>query len=129
MHLEPWRLDFAPELPKLMVVPDQLTQVFINILMNAVDSLQGNAGSISIQTTAQDSKMVILVRDTGKGIPPEDQEKIFDPFFTTKEIGQGTGLGLWVSYGIVKNFGGDIVVKSETGKGSLFTVVFPLKGH
>ena len=73
--------------------------------------------------------MVILVRDTGKGIPPEDQEKIFDPFFTTKEIGQGTGLGLWVSYGIVKNFGGDIVVKSETGKGSLFTVVFPLKGH
>jgi len=123
-----FQLDFAGDLPKLLVVPDQLTQVFINIMMNAVDSLEGKPGSIWVQTIARDSKMTIEIRDSGKGIPPDDLEKIFDPFFTTKEVGQGTGLGLWVSYGIVKNFGGDIVVDSVSGKGSTFTVLFPLKG-
>lgn len=124
-----FRISLAQELPKLIVVPDQLTQVFINILMNAVDSLEEKRGTIWITSGVEDSKLVVTVRDTGKGIPADDLGKIFEPFFTTKEVGKGTGLGLWVSYGIVKNFGGDIQVSSQPGKGSTFTVMFPLKGR
>jgi signal transduction histidine kinase len=115
-------------LPHLMVVADQLTQVFINILINAVDALDGKPGSIWVVSRVRNRNVEIEIKDTGKGIDKEDREKIFEPFFTTKEVGEGTGLGLWVSYGIVKNFGGDILVESEPGKGSIFTVVFPLKG-
>ncbi|MCI0707986.1 MAG: PAS domain S-box protein [Ignavibacteriae bacterium] len=115
-------------LPLLMIVPDQLTQVFINILINAVDALQGKPGSIWIQTALDTNNIEIAIRDSGTGISREDKEKIFDPFFTTKEIGKGSGLGLWVSYGIVKNFGGDILVESEPGTGSTFKVLLPLKG-
>lgn len=124
-----FQISLAQNLPKLMVVPDQLTQVFINILMNAVDSLEEKPGTIWITSSVKDSKLVVMIRDTGKGIHPDDLEKIFEPFFTTKEIGKGTGLGLWVSYGIVRNFGGDIQVSSQPGKGSTFTVIFPLKGQ
>jgi len=112
-----------------MVVPDQLTQVFINILMNAVDSLEDKPGTIWVTTSVNDRRLLVSIRDTGKGIQPDDLGKIFEPFFTTKEVGKGTGLGLWVSYGIVKNFGGDIEVTSEPGKGSTFTVIFPMKGR
>jgi PAS domain S-box-containing protein len=124
-----FQVSLSPHLPKLTVVPDQLTQVFINILMNAVDSLEDKPGTIWITSGTEDAKLMVTVQDTGKGIAPGDLEKIFDPFFTTKEVGKGTGLGLWVSYGIVKNFGGDILVKSQQSKGSTFTVVFPLKGR
>jgi signal transduction histidine kinase len=124
-----FQVSLSPHLPKLTVVPDQLTQVFINILMNAVDSLEDKPGTIWITSGTEDAKLMVTVQDTGKGIAPGDLEKIFDPFFTTKEVGKGTGLGLWVSYGIVKNFGGDIHVKSQQRKGSTFTVVFPLKGR
>ncbi len=123
-----FRVEASPQIPLLKAVPDQLTQVFINILMNAVDSLEGKPGTIGITTMAGNGGLSVAVRDTGRGIRPEDREKIFDPFFTTKEVGQGTGLGLWVSYSIVKNFGGDIRVESHAGKGSTFTVLFPLKG-
>jgi len=124
-----FRISLAQDLPKLMVVPDQLTQVFINILMNAVDSLEDKPGTIWVTTSVNDRRLLVSIRDTGKGIQPDDLGKIFEPFFTTKEVGKGTGLGLWVSYGIVKNFGGDIEVTSEPGKGSTFTVIFPLKGR
>ncbi len=116
------------QMPKLLVVPDQLVQVFINILMNAVDALENIPGSITIRTSHDDHTVVLTVKDTGKGIDPSDREKIFEPFFSTKEVGKGTGLGLWVSYGIVKNFGGDIVVESGPGEGSVFTVTLPVKG-
>jgi len=115
-------------MPKLLVVPDQLVQVFINILMNAVDALDNIPGTITIQTLHTLRDVVITIRDTGKGIDPADKEKIFEPFFSTKEVGKGTGLGLWVSYGIVKNFGGDVVVYSEPGEGSTFTITLPVKG-
>ena len=115
-------------IPKLQVVPDQLVQVFINILMNAVDALDGVPGSITLLTESVDQDVRVIVTDTGKGIEPEDIEKIFEPFYSTKEVGKGTGLGLWVSYGIIKNFGGDVIVDSAPAKGSKFTVIFPRKG-
>lgn len=122
-------IELAEDLPHLRVVPDQLTQVFINILMNAVDALEGKPGSISVQTMARNSQLEVVIKDSGKGIAVENAEKIFEPFFTTKEVGQGTGLGLWVSYGIVQNFEGDILVESDPGKGSVFRIMFPIKGE
>ncbi len=121
-------VQLATEMPKLLVVPDQLVQVFINILMNAVDALDNVPGTIAIRTSHNPKDVIISIRDTGKGIDPNDKEKIFEPFFSTKEVGTGTGLGLWVSYGIVKNFGGDVIVDSQPGEGSTFTVTLPVKG-
>jgi signal transduction histidine kinase len=122
-------LELADDLPSLSVVPDQLAQVFINILMNAVDSLEGKPGSIWIQSRSNAEHVEVVVKDTGKGIDPGDREKIFEPFFTTKTVGQGTGLGLWVSYGIVESFGGDIELESDLGRGSTFKIKLPLKGE
>jgi signal transduction histidine kinase len=122
-------LELADDLPSLAVVPDQLAQVFINILMNAVDALEGRPGSIWISSRVNAEAVEVLVKDTGKGIAPDDREKVFEPFFTTKAVGQGTGLGLWVSYGIVQSFGGDIEVESESGRGSTFKIKLPLKGE
>lgn len=121
-------IEFAPRMPKLQVVPDQLVQVFINILMNAVDALEDLPGTITLRTGSTDREVQVIVRDTGKGIDADDREKIFEPFFSTKEVGKGTGLGLWVSYGIVKNFDGEIVVNSEPGQGSEFFITLPVKG-
>jgi PAS domain S-box-containing protein len=122
-------LKLAEDLPLLSLVPDQLVQVFINILMNAVDALEGKPGTISIKTMQKEGFLYVSVSDTGKGIAPEEREKIFEPFYTTKEVGKGTGLGLWVSYGIIKNFGGEIVVESTPGRGSTFTIELPVKGE
>ena len=121
-------VDLGDKLPNIQVVPDQVVQVFINILMNAVDALDGKPGTIYLQSRLKGRMVEVTIRDTGKGIDPEDREKIFEPFYTTKEIGKGTGLGLWVSYGIVKNFGGDIIVESNPGEGSMFVVFLPTKG-
>jgi len=121
-------LSLAEDLPLLDVVPDQLSQVFINILINAVDSLEGKAGSIWIRSSAHGNQVTVQIRDSGKGITPEHCEKVFEPFFTTKEVGKGSGLGLWVSYGIVKSFDGDVLLQSAVGKGSTFTIVLPVKG-
>lgn len=122
-------LDLGEHLPAIMSVSDQMTQVLINLLINAIDSLDGSPGKISVRSFEKDRTVHIEVRDTGKGIREDDQEKIFEPFFTTKEVGKGTGLGLWVSYGIVKTFGGDINVESVFGKGTKFSITFPLAGE
>jgi PAS domain S-box-containing protein len=121
-------LDLAEHLPPIKSVSDQLVQVLINLLINAIDSLDGKPGRILLRSFEKDNAVCIEVLDTGKGIKDEDREKIFMPFFTTKETGKGTGLGLWVSYGIVRRFGGDIDVESVEGKGSKFTITFPLSG-
>ncbi len=104
----------------------RMGQVFINLLINAVQAMD-KKGVIEVKTYQKDDFLCIEITDTGQGIPPENLSKIFDAFFTTKPIGQGTGLGLSVSYEIVKKHGGDIQVQSEVGKGTKFTVILPLK--
>jgi len=121
-------LELDEQLPEIAAVPDQIVQVFINILMNAVDSLDGRHGEITVRSLKSEQKVEVIIKDTGKGIESSALEKIFEPFYTTKTTGQGTGLGLWVSYGIVKSFGGDVFVESIPEQGSIFTVSFPLKG-
>jgi len=117
---------FGESLPDLMVDPNQIEQVFINLLLNAAQAM-AQGGSLTIETAASDSSICVRISDTGCGIRPEDLRRIFDPFFTTKQ--KGTGLGLSVSYGIVQNHGGAIEVESEVGVGTTFLVRLPAAGH
>jgi signal transduction histidine kinase len=120
-----------PELPKTMVDEGQMSQVFINIILNALDAMP-EGGKLSI-TTRQDhgesgkDSILIEFADTGIGISKQELEKIFDPFYTTKEAGKGTGLGLSLSYNIIKRFNGEIKVESEDGKGTVFTIILPVE--
>ena len=96
----------------------------MNLIMNALQAID-EAGMVEIATSAEAGQVVATVRDTGCGIPPEIIDQIWNPFFTTKSVGQGLGLGLAVSYNIVKKHQGEIEVESEVGKGTLFTVRLP----
>ncbi|MFH0925491.1 MAG: ATP-binding protein, partial [bacterium] len=107
----------------------QLNQVFLNLLSNAIDSIdearirgKSQAGHIQLITKQGEGHAVISIKDDGIGIPREIQDKIFDPFFTTKEVGKGTGLGLYISYRIVQDHRGSIEVKSEEGEGAEFII-------
>ncbi|BBA70597.1 PAS domain S-box protein [Geobacter sulfurreducens] len=111
--------------PLLMCNPQQLNQVFMNLLVNAGHAIEGH-GEIGVRTWQEDGDIFIAVSDTGCGIPEELRARIFEPFFTTKEVGRGTGLGLSISYDIVKKHGGEITVASEVGKGTTFTVRLPV---
>lgn len=115
--------DFGP-LPLVNADPGQLLQVFLSILVNAADAMEAG-GSIRVRTRAEDGRVLINVSDTGCGIPVENLKKIFEPFFTTKAPGQGTGLGLSLSYGIVKQLGGTIQVVSRHGHGTTVTISLP----
>jgi signal transduction histidine kinase len=112
------------KLPSIRCYPNRLNQVFINLLMNAVQAIP-EQGEIAIQTEATDTHVVIRVSDTGHGIPEEIRGHIFEPFFTTKEAGQGTGLGLAISYGIVQAHKGTIEVRSREGEGTEFIIRIP----
>ncbi|WP_025597638.1 ATP-binding protein [Burkholderia sp. WSM2230] len=111
-------------IPELECIPSQLNQVFMNLLMNAAQSIEGH-GRITVRTGHDDNSVWVEVEDSGQGIKPEHRDRIFDPFFTTKPVGTGTGLGLSISYGIVRKQGGRIEVRSEVGQGSTFRVVLP----
>ena len=111
--------------PEVDCIPSQLNQVFMNLLVNAAQAI-AERGTITIHTDCVAGMARVAVSDTGQGILPENLAKLFDPFFTTKPVGQGTGLGLSVSYGIIKHHGGHIDVRSEPGKGTTFTVCLPL---
>jgi len=117
--------NYAPALPKIMADPQQMQQVFVNIILNAYQSMP-QGGRLEIKTRAQNNKVVVTFSDEGRGIPSEHLHRIFEPFFTTKTAGEGTGLGLSVSYGIVERHGGHIEVESELNKGSTFTVHLPI---
>ena len=119
---------FSPRLPSITVDPDKMRQVFMNLLMNARQAMD-NGGTITVSTSyeAETDLIIISIEDTGIGIPPEIIHKIFDPFFTTKPTGMGTGLGLSVSYGIVKDHEGEIQVDSVPGKGSTFKIILPVQ--
>jgi two-component system, NtrC family, sensor kinase len=115
------------ELPKILCYPQELNQVFMNILLNAAQAIK-EKGEIRLKTSAENNHICVQISDSGAGIPQELIQKIFDPFFTTKEVGKGTGLGLSISYGIVKKHNGEIKVESEPGKGSSFSVLLPVSG-
>lgn len=120
--------DFG-KLPKITCYPGELNQVFMNILSNATQAIDGD-GEIFISTRPRGKdKIEISIRDTGKGMSKATLEKIFDPFFTTKANGQGTGLGMSISYGVVEKHGGEILVESSPRKGSEFTVILPIKSR
>jgi len=117
--------DYAEELPNIYGNGGKLQQVFTNLILNARDAMFGG-GTITLKTLNDGGdEVVVEVSDTGEGIAPENLTKIFDPFFTTKGVGNGTGLGLAVSYGIVQEHAGSIEAKSENGDGSTFRLVFP----
>lgn len=114
------------EIPKTYCSVGQIQQVLLNLLINAGHAIKEN-GIIQIKTGANERFIRIRIQDNGCGISPKQMEKLFDPFFTTKPIGQGTGLGLSISYGIIEEHGGKITVQSEVGKGSIFTIMLPIK--
>jgi len=119
--------DFPGERMPVLANISQLMQVFLNLITNAQQALQERAdrkGEIRISVSRHGGTVLTKITDNGPGIPPENLPKIFDPFFTTKPEGKGTGLGLAVSYGLVKEHGGDIRVESEPGK-TTFTVILP----
>ena len=113
----------AADLPQLAAVPDQLTQVFLNLVINAAEAMP-EGGELTVTTMCQDDEMRVSFNDTGPGISPEDAKQIFEPFYTTKST--GTGLGLAISYGIIERHGGRITVDSEPGHGATFTVRLPI---
>jgi signal transduction histidine kinase len=118
-------VDFEPACPPVHADADQMSQVLINLLMNAVHAMP-DGGRIRIAVRRIDRNMVeLVIADTGSGMPPDVLAKIFDPFFTTKEFGTGTGLGLTVVKGIMEEHGGTIAVTSEPGRGTVFTLALP----
>jgi hypothetical protein len=115
----------AETLPPVWGDPGKLQQVLMNLLLNARDSMP-NGGDLRIHTDRHNGEVVVEVADTGAGIAAEEINKIYDPFFTTKGTGQGTGLGLSVTYGIIQEHRGTITVRSEPGSGTCFRVALPL---
>jgi len=113
------------DIPPISCHPNQINQVFMNMLVNASQAIKGE-GTITIRTFRQGDIVNVQFSDTGTGIPPENVSRIFDPGFTTKGVGVGTGLGLSICFKIVQDHGGSIDVESEVGKGSTFTIRLPL---
>jgi signal transduction histidine kinase len=120
-------MQFDEKLPMVILDPSQVERVFLNLIINAAEAMDGN-GQLNLSTKHNRGKkcVEIKVQDTGHGISEKNMEKIFDPFFTTKETGHGVGLGLAISYGIVKEHKGSLTVESKLEKGTTFTVSFPL---
>lgn len=123
--------DLTKDAPMLPLIADQTQQVFVNILLNAVDAIAekkrtGKLDKISVKSESDGDEVTLTFSDTGPGIKEEHINKVFEPFFTTKKEGKGTGLGLWVSYGIVKSFQGDIKIKSKLNEGTTFIIKLPI---
>jgi len=120
-------INLKKDLPMVIIDPSQIERVFMNMIINASEAMDGN-GQLTLTTRSNpESNFVeVVFKDTGHGISEEHKEKIFDPFFTTKETGHGVGLGLAISYGIVKEHEGSITVDSEIGKGTTFTIRLPI---
>ena len=127
-------LDLDPDLPEIMAEHNRLEQVFINLVTNAIDAMEEKEGQsdgdecpkrLTIASGTEDSQVVVSVSDTGTGMSGEIIDKIFEPFFTTKAVGRGTGLGVSISYGIIKDYDGDIDVESKVGEGTTFKLKFP----
>jgi PAS domain S-box-containing protein len=126
-------LELSDSLPPVLAHSNRLQQVIFNLVTNARDAINDRSSAhddaalrrIAIRSGAEARTVFIEVEDTGSGIGEEDREKVFEPFFTTKEAGQGMGLGLAITYGIVKDYGGEIRIRSEEGAGTVFRMQFP----
>ncbi|MFT5618660.1 MAG: signal transduction histidine kinase [Arenicella sp.] len=116
--------NYDESISRIMCFPNKLNQVFMNIIANAADAIEGK-GTIEISTKNHEDSISISISDSGNGIPEEVQRKIFDPFFTTKPVGKGTGLGLSISYGIIEAHEGELKVESELEKGTTFIITLP----
>jgi len=123
IHVE---TSFDPDIPEIMASTNQMRQVMLNMFKNAKEAMP-TGGTLLVRTGREDNKVLIHIQDTGIGIPEEVKHKIFDAFFTTKQKVKGVGLGLSVCYGIIRDHGGEIKVKSEEGKGTTFTISLPIK--
>ncbi|MEJ2656141.1 MAG: ATP-binding protein [Desulfobacterales bacterium] len=128
--------DIKQDLPTIMADSSRLEQVFINLLLNARDAIEekwrspepaGGTKKITLKTTLEENTVVVVVKDTGIGIPEDISDKIFEPFFTTKEVGKGTGLGLSISYGIIKDCHGDIKAAMNEHGETCFRISFTAK--
>ena len=129
--LGPLRLEcgMAPDVPAVLADSVQVEQVLMNLVSNAAQALAGKPGLIRVELDTQDDKVRIRVSDTGPGIDSQILPRLFEPFFTTKPVGQGTGLGLSVAYGIMQAHEGSITVESRLGEGTVFTLLFPASTH
>ena len=115
------------DLPEVQCLPSEMNQVFMNLLVNAAHAITAERGTITIRTGVQDPHVWVEIADNGQGIAPENLQRIFDPFFTTKPVGQGTGLGLSLSYGIVQKHHGRMEVDSAPGRGTTFRITLPIQ--
>jgi signal transduction histidine kinase len=119
--------DLAAELPPVLGNADHLQSVWVNLLLNAHDAMEGRSGCVIVRSWAEGKQVVVQVEDEGVGIPPEELERIFEPFYTTKEPGKGTGLGLATTYRIVEQHRGTIDVGSIPDSGTTVTVWLPVE--
>jgi signal transduction histidine kinase len=117
---------FYPRMPEMTADAGQLTQVMVNLVVNAIQAMP-EGGKLNVLTDVQDQYVICIVEDTGVGMTEEVLDRLFVPFFTTKDVNQGTGLGLPVVHGIVISHGGTIEVKSKPGKGTKFTIRLPIE--
>jgi len=127
-------LDLDPNIPEIIAEHNRLEQVFINLVSNAIDAMDAKASQpdnadkekrLTIRSFVENGQVVVKVIDTGTGMTEEIKNKIFEPFYTTKKVGKGTGLGVSISYGIVKDYQGSIEIETEVGKGTTFILKFP----
>jgi len=116
------------QVPSIQAKPEEIQQVFLNIISNAVQAMEGK-GKLTLSSQQDQGFIVVKIRDTGPGIPPEYISKVFDPFFTTKDQGEGTGLGLNIVHRVVEQYGGNIKIESESGEGTTFVISFPVNGE
>jgi signal transduction histidine kinase len=129
------QLDLALDLPPVMCLPEDLNQVFLNLIVNAAQAIEAKLGDnplgkgvLTVRTRRDGDKVIIQIQDTGTGVPSDIHDRIYDPFFTTKKVGRGTGQGLAISRSIVVDrHGGEISFETEMGQGTTFTVCIPIQ--
>ena len=128
------KTDFDETIVSINIIPQDIGRVLLNLINNAFyatnekskQNIEGYEPTVAVTTTKRDDKILISVKDNGNGIPKKIVDKIFQPFFTTKPTGQGTGLGLSLSYDIVKAHGGELKVETKDGEGSEFIIHLPI---
>jgi len=134
VHQVELQLELDPDIPLILADHNRLEQVFINLVTNALDAMDEKNSRpeyaesekrMKIQSCSEGGRVTVIVSDTGIGMSEALQHKIFEPFFTTKQVGKGTGLGVSISYGIVKDYAGTIDINSKVGKGTTFKLQFP----